>query len=122
MTLVDTSVWVNHFRHSDAELARMLAEEEIALHPFVIGEIAAGNLKHRNEVLGYFSFLPQVGIAEENEVHHLLDSRRLWGAGFGWVDLHILAAAKLSGCRIYTADRAMNEIAARLDIAHRHHR
>lgn len=122
MILVDTSVWVNHFRRSDAELARMLVEEEVAVHPFVIGEIAAGNLKHRTEVLDSFALLPRVAVVEENEVHHLLDSRRLWGAGLGWVDLHILAAAKLSGCRIHTADRAMNEIAVRLDVAYRHHR
>ena len=119
MILVDTSVWVNHFRRSDEELARTLLEEEIAVHPFIIGEIAAGNLKHRTEALDYFSLLPRLAIAKENEVHHLLDSRRLWGSGLGWVDLHILAAAKLSGCRIYTADRAMNAIAVRLDLAYR---
>ena len=119
MILVDTSVWVNHLRHGDAELARMLVEQEVALHPFIIGEIAAGSLTRRSEVLGYLFLLHRLAVAQEEEVHHLLESRNLWGTGLGWTDLHILTAAKLSGCRLYTADRAMNSAAVQLEIAYR---
>ena len=117
MILADTSVWVNHFRSADSQLARMLVEEDVGLHPFVLGEIAAGNLRDRTRVLNYLSCLPQSAIAEEAEVHHLLQSERLWGTGLGWVDLHILAAVRLRGWRLYSADRAMNRIAAQLGIS-----
>lgn len=116
MTLADTSVWVNHFRRGDATLARLLNEEEAGLHPFVIGEIAAGNLGNRAAILGYLASLPQTPVALESEVHYLLESRRLWGAGLGWVDLHLLAAAALAGWRLFTADRALVAAAARLGI------
>jgi predicted nucleic acid-binding protein len=114
--LADTSVWVNHFRHGDAELARLLAGDDVGLHPFVLGEIAAGTLRQRARVLADLACLPQLAIAQGSEVHHLLESRELWGLGLGWVDLHLLAAAKLAAWHLYTADRAMNGAAARLAI------
>ena len=116
MILADTSVWVNHFRKAAAPLNRMLLEEDVGIHPFVLGEIAAGNLRDRPKVLGWLATLPQLGIAEESEVHHLLESRRLWGSGLGWVDLHILASVKLSDWTLYSADGGMNRAATRLRI------
>lgn len=116
MILADTSVWVNHLRRGDRNLVGMLQAESVGLHPFILGEIAAGNLRNRERVLAYFASLPELPVAYESEVHHLLESRRLWGSGLGWIDLHILTAAKLSGWHLYTADRAMNQAAARLEI------
>lgn len=116
MILADTSVWVNHLRRGDHDLTRMLQAESVGLHPFILGEIAAGNLRNRERVLVYFASLTELPIAHENEVHHLLESRRLWGSGLGWIDLHILTATKLSGWQLYTADQAMNQAAARLEI------
>ena len=115
--LVDTSVWVNHFRAGDDRLTRMLVEEEVGLHAFVLGEVAAGNLRERSRVLSYLRCLPQPAMADESEVHHLLESRRLWGSGLGWVDLHILASTKLGGWGMYSADSGMNRAAVRLGIA-----
>jgi len=119
VTLADTSVWVNHLHHGDPELVRLLLAEEIGLHPFVLGELAAGNLPRRSRTLADLACLPQAPVAEEREVHHLLEAHRLWGTGLGWIDLHLLASAKLSGWPLYTADRALNAAAARLEIAHR---
>ena len=116
MTLVDTSVWIDHFRRSNAVLMRLLDDEEVAVHPFVIGEIAVGNLKNRAETLADLSLLPQMPMVEEHEVRHLLESRRLWGRGLGWVDLHLLASATLAGLGLLTADRAMAEAASLLGI------
>jgi hypothetical protein len=117
VTLVDTSVWVDHFRRGNAVLTRLLAAEEVALHPFVLGEIAAGNLKDRTQTLACLGCLPQAPVAGENEVRHLLESRRLWGRGLGWVDLHLLASAALAGMRLLTIDRALAEAAGLLGIA-----
>ena len=95
MTLVDTSVWIDHLDHADARLVRLLANKSAAVHPFVIGELAAGSIKNRKTTLGTLALLPAAPIANENEVHHLLDSHRLWCTGLGWVDLHLVAAARL---------------------------
>lgn len=118
MILADTFVWVDHFRRKDAELARLLLEEEVGVHPFVLGELAAGNLHKRADVLGFLALLPQTAVAEEREVHHLLDAGQLWGTGLGWVDLHLLAAARLTGWRLYSANRALNAAAARVGVGY----
>lgn len=118
MILADTSVWVNHLRHTDVELARLLVEEEVGLHPFVLGELAAGHLRRRGELLAYLKCLPQLPLAQEDQVHQLLESQHLYGRGLGWVDLHLLASARLSGWRIFTADRALQHAATQLDIGY----
>ncbi len=117
MTLVDTSVWFNHFRRTDAALTRLLADNLVALHPFVLGEIAAGNLRNRSQTLADLALLPTASLAQESEVHFLLESHRLWGTGLGWVDLHILASAKLSNFAVYTVDGALNAAATILNLA-----
>lgn len=116
MTLVDTSVWVNHFRSGHKELVQLLEDGLAGTHPFVIGELAAGCLKDRSETVYSFQALPQLPIASEVEVHHLLENRRLWGLGLGWVDLHLLAASAISHWHVLTADRVMREAATKLKI------
>jgi predicted nucleic acid-binding protein len=116
MTLVDTSVWANHFRSAEPDLMRLLEEGNVGMHPFVIGELAAGSLKNRASTLADFAALPQASIASEAEVHHLLESRRLWGTGLGWIDLHLLTSAMLAGWQLFTADRAMLKAAEKLGL------
>jgi hypothetical protein len=116
VTLVDTSVCIAHFRRGDTKLVQMLQNGDAGLHAFILGEIAAGNLRERTRTLADLALLPRVSSAQDSEVHHLLESHRLWGTGLGWVDLHILASAILSGWSLYTGDRAMHAAAARLDI------
>jgi len=117
MILIDTSIWVNHFRKPDAALVQLLTDGAAGVHPFIVGELACGNLKNRAATLGDLARLPQTLIAGEIEVHHLLESSRLWGKGLGWVDLHLLAAAKLSGWGILSADRALMRAASAIGIA-----
>jgi len=107
VTLVDTSIWADHFRRGNAALARLLADGEAGAHPFVTGELACGNLKSRQRTLADLRRLPQVPVARDNEVHYLLESRRLRGAGLGWEDMHLLASAVLAGWSLLTADRAL---------------
>lgn len=109
MTLVDTSVWANHFRSRHEELAHLLEDGLAGTHAFVIGELAACNLKDRSDTISSLRSLPQLEIASEFEVHHLLETRRLWGLGLGWVDLHLLAAAAISRWQVLTADRVMRD-------------
>ena len=111
MTLVDTSVWANHFRSPHPALVELLNEGRAGSHPFVIGELAAGNLRDRAATLGELAALPQARAASEAEVHHLLEARGFWGTGLGWIDLHLLASAALSGWSLLTADRVMTQAA-----------
>jgi predicted nucleic acid-binding protein len=117
MTLVDTSIWANHFRSPHPSLVRLLDDGFAGSHPFVIGELAVGNLKNRSTTLADMAALPQAQIASEVEVHHFLEAHRLWGTGLGWIDLHLLASAALSRWTLLTADRAMNQTATRLGLA-----
>jgi predicted nucleic acid-binding protein len=119
MTLVDTSVWIDHFEHVDARLLDLVANQSVAMHPFVIGELAAGSIKNRGITLGDLALLPQAPIAKEDEVHRLLESHRLWSTGLGWVDLHLLTAAFLMGWKLLTSGRAMRTAAQKLGIAPR---
>lgn len=117
MTLVDTSVWANHFRSPHPSLVQLLEDGFAGSHPFVIGELAVGNLKNRSVTLADLAALPQVQIASEGEVHHFLESHRLWGTGLGWIDLHLLASAALSQWTLLTTDRVMDQTAQRLGLA-----
>lgn len=111
ITLVDTSVWVDHLRRRQPRLARLLERGEVVVHPYVIGELACGNLQGRDEVLGLLRALPRAVVASDEEVLRLVEVKRLHGRGLGWVDVHLLAAARLTGCRLWTADRRLEAAA-----------
>jgi predicted nucleic acid-binding protein len=115
--LVDTSVWVEHFRAGNPALARLLNDDGVACHPFVIGELACGNLRDREEVLGHLARLPETRVATHQEALHLVARRALAGAGLGWVDVHLLASALLSGVALWTLDRPLRDAARQLGCA-----
>jgi predicted nucleic acid-binding protein len=117
VTLIDTSVWIGHLDRGDDRIVELLTRHSAGIHAFVIGELAAGTLKNRAKVLSYFSLLPQAPVARESEVHHILETHRLWGTGLGWVDLHLLASTVLAGWKLLTADRALQGAARKLGIA-----
>lgn len=117
MTLVDTSVWVDHLRDENLRLVALLTDEQVVCHPFIIGELACGYLRRRVEILSLLAALPQACQAEHHEVLALLDSARLHGRGLGWVDLHLLASALISGCQFWTLDRTLGQAAASLRMA-----
>lgn len=114
--LVDTSVWVDHFRHGNATLAACLERGDVWGHPFVIGELACGNLARRDEVLHLLAALPQAPEARHAEVLTLLESHHLMGRGIGWIDVHLLASAKLGHTTIWTLDRRLASVAQELGI------
>ncbi len=114
MTLVDTSVWVDHLRARNPRLSSFLRDGQVICHPFVVGELACGNLRNRQEVLGLLAALPEATIAEHREVLQLVESGRLFGRGLGWVDAHLLASALLAGSAFWTLDRPLRKAAAAL--------
>lgn len=114
MILVDTSVWIDHLRRGLPGLAGQLEEGTVLCHPFVVGELACGNLGNRNEILDLLQELPKASVAEDSEVLHLLQAGRLFGRGLGWVDAHLLASAKLTGCSLWTLDKALAKAAGEI--------
>ncbi len=116
MLLVDTSVWVDHLRRGNARLAERLAACEALIHPHVVGELACGHLANRAEILGLLQALPAGIVATEEEALAFLEDRKLYGRGLGWIDVHLLASARLSGVRLWTLDRALAAAAKALDL------
>lgn len=105
--LVDTSVWVDHLRRGNDRLAEQLERGEVSTHPFVIGELACGNLGQRNRVLNLLADLPATPVAGHEEVMGFIDAHALSGRGLGWIDAHLLASAALARSSLWTLDRRL---------------
>ncbi len=120
MILADTSIWQHHFRNHDARFHELLSTGQILIHPFVIGELACGNLRRRTETLYDLALMPQAPVAGTDEVLGLVEKRRLWGKGLGFVDAHLLASVLLSAARLWTRDRRLGEAAESLGVAYQH--
>ncbi len=118
MILADTSIWVDHLRRRDEVLAGLLNKSEILIHPFVIGELALGNLRQRSVVLDALRLLPSVIVASHEEVLEFIEGNRLSGSGIGYIDLHLLAAARLTAdTTLWTRDKTLRSVARRLTLA-----
>ena len=112
MILVDTSVWIDHFRGEDNGLYECLDRGIVLRHPFVIGELACGNLKNRRYILTMLSNLPAAVEASDGEVIKFIEKRSLYGRGIGYIDMHLLASAALTPDAIlWTMDTRLREIA-----------
>lgn len=109
--LVDTSVWIDHFRKNEPALVELLSEASVLTHPFVLGELACGNLKKRAVILSNLEALPGAVPATHKECLRLIEDRKLWGRGIGWIDAHLLASALLSSCVLWTLDESLNRAA-----------
>jgi predicted nucleic acid-binding protein len=118
--LVDTSVWVEHLRAGDERLMALLDAGEVLGHPLVTGELALGNLRGREAFLRDLRDLPRAAVVADEEVLRFTDRQALFGRGIGYVDAHLLAAARLTaGARLWTRDRNLQAVAAELDLAFR---
>lgn len=117
MVLVDTSVWIDHLTKGNGRLAQLLNEGMVMSHPFVIGELACGRLRNREEILGLLAALPQAPVADHDEVLRLIDRHSLFGRRLGWVDVHLLASTLLAASALWTLDKPLNQAASALRIA-----
>ena len=117
MILVDTSVWIDHLRRGEGELETALELEQVLMHPYVIGELACGNLRNRGEVLALLQKLPKANVASEAEVLRFIERRSLMGRGIGYLDVHLLAAAALTEAQLWTRDRRLAAAAGELNLA-----
>lgn len=119
MILLDTSVWVDHLRQGDALAAAVLQAGSVLSHPFVIGELACGNLKSRTNLLGLLAALPKARVAQDEEVLYFIERHALMGRGIGYIDAHLLAAVALTeGARLWTRDKRLDALARSRDLAY----
>jgi predicted nucleic acid-binding protein len=110
MVLVDTSVWISHLRDGNTVLAGLLKEARVVCHPFIIGELACGNLANRREVLALLKNLPQSARVKPEEVLYFIEKNGLMGKGLGYIDIYLSASASLTGIPIWTLDKRFNEV------------
>jgi hypothetical protein len=117
--LVDTSIWIDHWRNRDERLMRLLESGQVLVHPFVVGELALGNLLHREQVLTALQDLPQATTATDAEVLGFIDQATLAGSGIGYIDAHLLAAVRLTaGSQLWTRDKRLLVVTAQLGLAY----
>jgi predicted nucleic acid-binding protein len=119
VTLVDTSVWVEHFRRHNAKLAALLDRGEVVCHPFVVGELSLGSMRKRDEVLTLLSELSTAPVVAHEDALAFVERRELAGRGIGWVDVHLAASALVGRLTLWTLDRRLADVAraVRIDVS-----
>ncbi|HEB57226.1 MAG TPA: type II toxin-antitoxin system VapC family toxin [Gammaproteobacteria bacterium] len=118
MILVDTSIWIDHLRARNSQLIELLDRSQVLLHPFVIGELACGNLRNREEILRLLNDLPQSPVASPDEALHFIEQNQLMGKGIGYIDVHLLAATALAeNTLLWTSDERLKKVAVGMKLA-----
>jgi predicted nucleic acid-binding protein len=117
--LLDTSVWIRHFRESNGEVVRLLEEQQVMTHPYVVAEIACGSLKKRIETLSYLKAIPTLPIVAIDEILTFIESRELFSKGVGFVDVQLLASVIISdNVSLWTTDNRLEAIAVKMGISY----
>jgi len=116
MVLVDTSVWINHLRDGDQHLEKLLFDGDVVCHNHIIGELACGNIKNRDEIISLLQALPMAPIVEFPEFLHFIEQHKLNGKGIGFVDIHLLASAQLGQMPLWTANKRLKTASIELDL------
>ena len=116
MILADTSVWIDHFHQSDENLKELLLSNQVCIHPFILGELSCGNITNREEVLSLLRTLRSIDLVMDEEVFLLIEERKLFGKGLGFIDIHLLASAIIYHVPIWTRDKSLMRVAAELGI------
>jgi len=114
--LVDTSVWIKHLRESDKNLIELLEQGLVACHPFIIGELACGGIKNRNEIISLLNDLPSTDILDHQDIMEFIEYRKIMNKGIGYVDVHLLASALVSETPLWTLDKALRKVSNQLSI------
>jgi len=119
MVLVDTSVWINHLRNNDRHLEKLLFNGSVVCHPHIVGELACGNIKNRQEIISLLQALPQIPLVDFAEFLYFIEQNQLHGKGIGFVDIHLLASSKLSQLPLWTADKRLQSASALLNLEYK---
>ena len=116
LVLVDTSIWVTHFREGQKQLTQLLEQGLVACHPFIVGELACGSLKNRGEIIQLLEALPIVDVLEHTEIMEFIESRKLMSMGIGYIDTHLLGSSLVSSTPLWTYDKSLIKAAKSLKV------
>jgi predicted nucleic acid-binding protein len=116
MVLVDTSVWIAYLRDGNVRLETLLNNGDVVCHPFIVGELACGNLKNRSEILSLLRALPMSTHVEHEEVMQFIENYTLMGKGLGYIDIHLIASAVLTKVPLWTFDKNLDKISSKLSL------
>ena len=116
MVLVDTSIWIAYLRHGNSTLQKLLEDSRVVCHPFIIGELACGNIGNRTEILSLMQSLPMLDVVQHDELLVFIENNKLIGTGLGFVDAHLMAAAVIADVPLWTQDKKLKQACSRLNI------
>lgn len=119
MVIVDTSIWVTHLRKGNRHLEELLLDAQVVCHPFIVGELACGNIKNRNEFLSLLQSLPMASTVAMDELLFFIERNQLMGMGIGFVDAHLLASAQLLRIPLWTSDKRLRAAASKLKTSYK---
>jgi len=118
--LVDTSVWVGHFKQRNERLVALLEAGVVVCHPYVVVEVACGTPPSRRAIVAMLGELDSTPVATTDEVLEMIERRNLFGRGCGFVDMSLLASALLSDTAlIWTLDKRLESLAGELNRVYR---
>lgn len=118
MILVDTSIWIDHFRYGDAELRKIITDDRLLCHPFVVGELALGSLRERDAVLAFLAAQREAMIATHAEVMTIIDRHSIFSMGIGYTDAHLLTSTLLDQrSSLWTRDKRLASAAQKVGAA-----
>ena len=119
MILVDTSIWVEVFRRGKfkAELASLIGNDQLCIHPFVVAELACGYLPDRQQTLLELDKLTALPIIGTADVRYMIETRGMFSKGIGFVDAQLIASCITAhGTQIWTIDGALGRVAESLGL------
>lgn len=116
MILIDSSVWIDHFRTENSLLSGLLMQGAIVMHEFILGELAIGNFKNRKEILTLLDSIPKLSKLTHDEFLYFLEQNSFYSKGVGFVDIHLLGSTKLAGVKIWTLDKRLLKLATSLNL------
>lgn len=118
MILADTTIWIEHFRSESVAMRRQLEASNIAIHPFIVAELALGSLRDRVKTLAWLDFLPRVRVAQISEVREMIEIRSLYSRGIGLTDAHLIASCLLDPpTQLWSSDQRLSTVAESLGVA-----
>jgi predicted nucleic acid-binding protein len=119
LVIADSSIWIDHINKGDPNLSALLKRRRIAVHQMIIGEVALGSIANRERFIEEVKRLPQAKPASHAEVMAMIEWFELFNCGIGYVDAHLIAAARqLADGRLWTRDKKLHAQAARLGVAY----
>ncbi len=119
LVLVDTSVWVAHFRNASPLLQSLLVMDQVLVHPLIVLELACGTPPTpREHTLGNLKKLQQVVVPTTDEILTLIEKEQFYDSGCGAVDMSLLTSVLLTAnTRLWTIDKNLDTLATRLGVA-----